>query len=255
MTDDDRPARHSAPREASIRAAILDPGAPTPGGVTDSAGRPAPRRFGVYRNNVVVSLIDALEVAFPVAARLVGGTFFRAMAGTFVRSHPPRSPLMMLYGAELPAFLAAFPPTSHLPYLADVARLEQALREAYHAADAAPLPPAELAVPPQALAATRLRFAPATKLIRSPYPVHAIWLANTVGGPRPAPRPEDVLITRRALDPVVTRLAGSGAILEALMDGAAVGDAATLGEDDALEPLFAALLAGGAITAAEGVTE
>jgi hypothetical protein len=109
--------------EAALRTAILDPGAPTPAGLADGAGRPATRRFAVYRNNVVASLSEALEVAFPAIAKLVGNGFFRAMAGIFVRAHPPRSPLMMLYGAEFPDFLATFAPVAHLPYLADVARL------------------------------------------------------------------------------------------------------------------------------------
>jgi hypothetical protein len=241
--------------EAALRTAILDPGAVTPPGLTDGDGRPAPRRFAVYRNNVVVSLTEALEVAFPAIAKLVGTEFYKAMAGTFVRAHPPRSPLMMLYGAEFPDFLAVFPPVAHLPYLADVARLEQAVREAYHAADGVPVDPAALTLAPDALAGARLRFAPAVRLVRSQYPVYAIWLANTSGGPKPLLRAEDALVTRPEFDPVVTPLAGSAPILEALIEGIPVGRAIRAGPDTELEPLFAALLAGGAITAVEGGAE
>lgn len=243
------------PDQAALRRAILDPESATPDGITDAGGRPTQRRFAVYRNNVVVSLTEALEAAFPVVARLVGGEFFRAMAGTFVRAHPPRSPLMMLYGAEFPAFLAAFPPVAHLRYLPDVARLEQALREAYHAADVPPVDPLRLALSPAAFAAARLRFAPAVRLIRSAHPIHAIWLANTSGGPRPKAAPESVLVTRPALDPVATPLAGGAAVMQALISGATVGEAAAAGPDDALQPLFATLLDGRAITAIEGGAE
>ena len=75
--------------------------------------------------------------------KLVGDEFFAAMAGVFLRAHPPRSRMLMLYGDGLPAFLAEFPPVAQLGYLPDVARLEQAMRESYHAADSAPLPEAE----------------------------------------------------------------------------------------------------------------
>ena len=53
------------------------------------------RRFAVYRNNVMVSLIDALADTFPVVQQLVGEVFFRAMAGVFARQSPPRSSMVL----------------------------------------------------------------------------------------------------------------------------------------------------------------
>jgi len=65
---------------------------------------------------------------------LVGEAFFDAVAGHFVRAHPPSSPLMMFYGSEFPVFLEGFEPAKQLPYLPDMARLEHARRLAFHAA-------------------------------------------------------------------------------------------------------------------------
>src|SRR6056297_4262947 len=96
--------------QSTFRAALLDAEATRPDGLTDGAGAPAGRRFDVYRNNVAVSLADALEAAFPVIAKLVGTRNFRLLAGAFLRSHPPQSPLMMFYGAEMPTFLSTFGP-------------------------------------------------------------------------------------------------------------------------------------------------
>ena len=45
----------------------------------------------------------------------------------------------MLYGDGFPAFVASFPPAGAIPFLADVARLENAWVEAYHAAEAGAL--------------------------------------------------------------------------------------------------------------------
>ena len=69
---------------------------------------------------------------------------FGSLAGLYVRQHPPNDPRMMLYGAEFPAFLEGFAPLAHVGYLADVARLELAQRQCYHAVDARSIDPAFL---------------------------------------------------------------------------------------------------------------
>ena len=57
---------------ARFARALLDPGQDRPAGLTGPGGAPAGRRFDVYRNNVAVSLTEALGQGFPVVKRLVG---------------------------------------------------------------------------------------------------------------------------------------------------------------------------------------
>ena len=90
--------------QAAFAAALLDPDLPLPLGVVDPAGRPAQRRFNIYRNSVTQGLGAALETGFPAVLALVGPAFFRAMALRFLREHPPRGRIMMLYGAEFADF-------------------------------------------------------------------------------------------------------------------------------------------------------
>lgn len=205
--------------------ALLDPAAAVPVGLTDAAGRTAGKRFDVYRNNVVVSLSEALAAGFPVIEKLVGTEFFTAMAGVFVRAHPPRSPVMTLYGVDFPGFLETFPPVAHLPYLADTARLEYALREAYHAADARPVPREALEDP--RLIDAKLTLAPATRLVTSTFPVHAIWRANTeAGAPAAKGGAETVLVTRPDWDPKPVVIAPDAArFVSALGEGRIFGAA------------------------------
>jgi len=233
--------------QSAFHTALLAPDAPVPPGLTDPKGRPAGRRFDVYRNNVVVSLSEALAEAFPTVRSLVGEEFFTATAGVFVRAHPPRDPRLATWGAEFPAFLAGFPPAANLLYLPDVARLDQALRESYHAADAAPAPPEALA---RITENSRLTLAPALRLVASPYPIHAIRAHARGAGPKPKPGAEAVLITRPEYDPKLTLLEpGAEPFLAALLTGAPFGtaiEAAPEGFDSTAT--LTALISGQAIT-------
>lgn len=238
--------------EAQFRASLLDAKAPIPPGLTDGAGRRAGRRYAVYRNNVAVSLTEAIETGFPAIASLLGADNMQRVAGAFIRQEQPRTPILSQYGAGFPAFLAAQDQLSHLPYLADVARLELALRAAYHAADADPLAPERLAaLPPERLMAARLTIAPAVRALASPWPILDIWRRNAVpGAPKPGTGPQEVLVTRPGFDPEALALPpGGAAFVTALQAGATVAaalEAAPEGVD--LATIFTALLQGGAIT-------
>ncbi|MEL7149637.1 MAG: DNA-binding domain-containing protein [Pseudomonadota bacterium] len=213
--------------QTAFREAVLTPDMPRPAGLSDGEGNPAGRRFDVYRNNVAVSLTEALETAFPVIRKLVGDANFKLLAGAFLRQHPPSSPLMMFYGAEMPAFLATFEPTQTIGYLPDVARLELALRESYHAADAEPIDPTVLqTVTPDVLLANHLTLAPSLRLIRSPWPIHAIWRFNMDNGPKPTSVAEDVVVLRADMDPEPVLLPpGGGTFLAAVLNGVPLGAA------------------------------
>jgi hypothetical protein len=214
--------------QSDFRSAILDPDVARPTGLVDGHGRAAGRRFDVYRNNVAVSLSEALEAAFPIIAKLVGANNFKTLAGAFLRAHPPKSPLMMFYGAEMPGFLNTFGPTSEIGYLPDIARLEIALRESYHAADITTLDPLELQeLSTEELMASNITFAPAVRLVRSTWPIHAIWRFNAQdGAPKPSMAAEDILVLRPELDPNPHLLStGGGAFVAALFSGESVGSA------------------------------
>lgn len=232
--------------------ALLNPDLPVPDGLTDAQGRPAGRRFSVYRNNVTSSLTEVLQKGFPVVQALLGEAYFKALAVTFLRENPPTSRIMMLYGAAMPAFLARFPPLANLPYLPDIARLEQALRESYHAADSTPIDAARLGtLAPDAFMAARLRLAPALRVVSSDYPVFSIWAANTLpGAPQPRMQAEAALITRPEFDPAPHLLPPGGAgFLTALAQGRRVSEAlACAPEDFDIGGVLTLLIEGGAIT-------
>ncbi len=240
--------------QTEFHAALLDAKTPVPDGLTDAEAQPAGRRFSVYRNNVAVSLTDAMHQAFPVITKLLGAQNMDGLSGIFLRQHPPTSPLMMFYGEAFPAFLANMPQLSHLAYLPDVARLELALRQSYHAADSQAAPTDALAVPPEDVMQARLTFAPSMRIIRSDWPVHAIWRFNSEpDAPKPTTGAEDVLITRPEFDPAPHLLPPGGANwIGHIQSGNTIGEAfektASETPDFDLGTTLALLLQGGAIT-------
>lgn len=240
--------------QADFKLALLDPSAERPQGLQDASGRPAGRRFDVYRNNVAVSLADALETAFPVLVKLIGQKNFRTLASVFLRKHPPTSPLMMYYGAELPDFLESFGPTSSIGYLPDIARIEIALRESYHSTDSQAVDPRKLqGIPPEQLMTSVIDLAPSVRLIRSKWPIHAIWRYNNeAGAPKPTMAAEDVAVFRTDFDPAPHLLPpGGGAFVDALLRQLTLGeafDAATAASDAFdLSAMLAILLGAGAV--------
>jgi hypothetical protein len=232
--------RSLAESQSAFAMALFDPALPVPNNLR-SLDKPAgPDRFAVYRNNVMVALIEGLRDAYPVVCRLVGDEFFRAMAAVFVRAHPPHSPVMLEYGDGFAQFIAEFPPAAGLPYLPDVARLERAWVEAYHAPEAEPLS--------QVPCGTGHTFAlhPATRLVRSPFPVLAIWEANRSDSEPHAlelsAEGDDVLVTRPAAEVQAFRISG---------DAAEAVQAMKTGETGGADEHFCRLCPLGALTARE----
>ena len=86
--------------QKDFRTAILDGTAATPEGLRNAKGGPAGRRFDVYRNNVAVSLTEALETGFPVIRKLLGEENFKGLTGIYLRQSPPESPMMATMDAS-----------------------------------------------------------------------------------------------------------------------------------------------------------
>lgn len=218
-------------RQQQFARALLDRTQPPPQGLQDPEGQACPRRFDVYRNNVAASLIEALEASFPAVCRLVGSRFFRAMAGAYAANEPPRSPLLWEYGAEFPRFIAGFAPAASLPYLSDVAHIERAWLEAYHAPDSAILDPQELAqIPTERVGEIHFALHPSVRWVSSSYPALTIWRVNAA---RAAPASiavaaaaEEALLVRAAAEVQVRALPpGGSTFLQSLARGRSLADA------------------------------
>lgn len=211
--------------QARFAAALLEPARGDPGYGPGLA---------VYRANVWGNWADALAGAYPIVRRIVGEPFFGGLARAYALAHPSRSGDLNEYGAELAAFVAAFPHTADLPYLPDVARMEWLAHRAWSAADAPPFDARRLAgLALDESACATLALAPACALLRSDWPLGRLWLAHQDGADGAmavdlAAGPDRVLIGREPITDrvyVASLAAGDDRFLEAARAGAALGEA------------------------------
>jgi hypothetical protein len=239
-------------------AALHDPSCAEPDGVSGPRGKGARKRFNVYRNNVVHGLTQAMGSVFPAVKAHCGEARFNDAARLHLAQEPPHSRLVFELGQGFAGFLDAFPPArAQMPWLADLARLERAWLDAWHAADAAPLEGASFAaVPADALHAARFVAHPAARVVASRFAIHALFESGRAGtafeGDHDTPQP--CLVTRPQLSVEVRLLDGAGAaFFQAILEGQTLGGAAA--EAFAIDPGFdlaahlSALLQSGATVA------
>jgi hypothetical protein len=188
-------------------------------------GRAVSPREQIYRNNVFISLAGALADVYPVVQRLVGEKYFDQLARRYSRAHPSRSGNLHDFGRDLGRFILRIGDLKALSYLADVAALEWACHEAFHAGDAAPLDFSSLTDP----ANLKAPLHPAARLVASRYPILAIWEANQAEDPELVDLDAGadwLVVFRRDLEVEILRSGpGEFALLAALRDGMTLGDA------------------------------
>ena len=246
--------------QEQFAAALRDPERAPPAGCIGPDGARDPKRFAVYRNNVFAGLIDALAESYPAVRRLLGVECFEETARRYAAQHLPRSPVLLEYGEQFPQFLEQLAPLAALPYLADVARIERAWLEAYHAPEAPALDPGALAgIPAHRAADLCFTLHPSVRLVRSRGAAVTIWRLNVAPPPwaslPPDPIAESALLARPAAEvEVVCLTPGAAEFLAALAGGLTLGEASerarSVHDTFHLTEHCTALLGGGWVTAA-----
>jgi hypothetical protein len=197
--------------------------------------------LGVYRRSVHANLCAALAATYPVIERLVGEAFFQEAARRYALAEPSASGDLHSYGRRFAQFLEGYPFARDLPFLPDVARLEWAVAESFHAPEGAGFDFHALASVREAdRAHLRLKLHPAVRLLQSAHPVAAIWEANQAerdGTPARLAGAERVLVHR---DGFVVRVGSLSALEWRFLESAAAGR--SLGEL-AADPAIGAALA------------
>lgn len=240
-------------QDAFVAALAGDGARLSPWLVSSDADAPG---LAVYRNTIAKGCVDALADNFPAVRALVGEEWFTGAALLFSRERPPEHAALLDYGAAFPAWLERFEPAADQPYLPGVAHLDRLWTEALFAAEAPVLEAAALAsLPPDTLAAARVRLHPSLRLATFDAGVPGLWLAARAGegALELEESPQTLLLIRRA-GAVSSRIAddAEAAFLRACREGDALGRAAERAAEAqptcSIASLFAALIADGAFS-------
>lgn len=150
------------------------------------SGDPAPGLFvgegrgegglPIYLTAYPARLRAALRDNHPVLHRALGDGLFDELADAYIGAHPSGYRSLRGFGDRLADFIAARPERLPHPAMADLARMDWALRDAFDAAPAVALNSETLlAVPPADWPGLRLRGLPSLRVVDLAWSVEPAW--------------------------------------------------------------------------------
>lgn len=207
-----------------------------------------PRGLSAYRANAQALAERCLRATYPVVVALIGDENAAPLARRLWHTHPPQRGDLAHWGDGLPALLATLDGLAHLPWLADVARVEWALHQAAGTADV----PTDLSgfarLAQEDPTQLTLRLASGTAVLPSAWPVASLVAAHlngtrgtpdlaTVGAQLQRGERENALVWRPHWRPELRACTDAeAALLQALQRGAHLPDA--LNAASAADPAF-----------------
>lgn len=192
----------------------------------------------IYRNNTKAVRIRSLEQVYPVCRAILGDTCFRAHARDFIDSHDSTDPDLNHYGQGFADSLASYlaehgdPRYVGFDYLPDLARLEFRYHELQYVGDDAPFDAATFAEQARNRADRLFLYGSVKlRLLRSNWPVLAIWRAHRQGSISPtlAGDTDYLVLWRERLDVRVERIdADAFELLASLINGMSLAELSTM---------------------------
>ena len=126
----------------------------------------AEARVDIYANMYFYRILDALKEDFPATLAVLGDDNFHNLATGYILEYPPTEPSLHYCGRHLADYLRDHPLCEGAPFVADLAKLERAVIEVFHAPDAPALESdAVRAIAPEDWPALKFKLHPSAKLL------------------------------------------------------------------------------------------
>jgi Putative DNA-binding domain len=170
--------------------------------VDDGARQTRGMLVDIYRKAYLLRLLEAVRGRNRILAAHLGDAAFDALARSYINTVPSRHTSLGRFCSDLPAFLQCSAPYSNRPVIADLARIAEALAEAFEAPDHAVLAASDLAI---ALPGTATDFVvvphPSVRRLTLLSNAAAIWLALESAIPSPSEircsEPQSLIVWRQ----------------------------------------------------------
>ena len=150
--------------------------------IKPSSRLPAQLALDIYRNNTRGARVNALEQIYPICARILGTSTFRAIARDYTAADTRGSADLNTYGEGFCHHLARLHTEGRLAddfiYLSDLAVLEYKFHRAYFVDDDPEFGFFEFEHSVQNGAMIYFRLSQALSLLSSKFPLYQIWRSN-----------------------------------------------------------------------------
>lgn len=163
--------------------------------VVDDERLDARSRLAVYVDAYRLRLIEALEKDFVALRAHIGPERFEELCRAYIDKHPSGHWSLRYFGLHMSAFLGDNAPWAEEPFLAELARFEWSLVDAFDSADEPVAQPQDvMAIPPQHWAHVVLRPHASVQRLDLAWNAPAVWKAVKDNVPPPAPAREPQLL-------------------------------------------------------------
>ena len=153
----------------------------------------AEERVDIYANMYFYRILDVLKEDFPATLTMLGAERFHNLVTGYLIEYPPAHFSISYAGEHLADFIRGHPLREEFPFLADLARMERALVEVFHAADAKPLDAEHLrAIAPADWPSLNLKLHPAHQVLELEWNVAATLDAVEQGEEPSQPARDDI---------------------------------------------------------------
>ena len=190
--------------QRDIQQAIIGKTATATGHVATPPNATKTDRLGVYQNSYIMRLTDFLSNDYAMLRTYLGDVRFRELANLYIQAHPSDQPNARWYSRHLPDFLGASTLYRRHPEVAELARLERAINDAFDGPDQPVATMADLAaISPEHFAGAALRISPTVQRFAVSTNVSSLWASLKCGETPPDPEdfanPIEIIVWRQGM--------------------------------------------------------